>query len=144
MPGLPGSYRLFPVVSGPRAESVLTPARYPGPIYAVVGGVDATAEAGQIQAGYTRGIYEVHGPRVGLGVLVLQVPLAFGGRLLASPAYSLSAGLLYSLRVSSVTVLVRSCRVQGPVLRSKSRPKPTHLPVIFRPVGSSRSWIAPW
>ena len=57
---------------------------------------------------------------------------------------SLSTGLLCSLRVSSVMVPVTSSRVHGPVLRSKSRPKPTHLPVIFRPVGSSSSWIAPW
>jgi hypothetical protein len=35
MPGLPGSYRLFPVVSGPRAESVLTLA-VPGTPIAVV------------------------------------------------------------------------------------------------------------
>jgi peptide/nickel transport system ATP-binding protein len=57
---------------------------------------------------------------------------------------SLSTGLLCSFKVSSVMVPVTSSRVHGPVLRSKSRPKPTHLPVIFRPVGSSRSWIAPW
>ena len=37
-----------------------------------------------------------------------------------------------------------SWRVHGPLFRSKSRPKPTHLPVIRCPVGSSSSWMAPW
>jgi len=55
-----------------------------------------------------------------------------------------STGLPYSFMVSSVTLLVTSSRLQGPVLRSKSRPKPTHLPVILRPVGCSRNWMAPW
>jgi hypothetical protein len=58
MPGLPGLYRLFPIVSGPRAQSVLI--------------------LRAVQAGYTTGLYEVHGPRVSLGVPVLQVPCPAG------------------------------------------------------------------
>jgi hypothetical protein len=65
-------------------------------------------------------------------------------QLLSGSFQSAATGLLYSFMVSSVTLLVTSSRLQGPVFRSKSRPKPTHLPVILLPVGSRRSWIAPW
>jgi len=50
---------------------VLTPARYPLPIHAVVDGADAAADARQVQGGYTPGTSEVHRPYVGLGVPVL-------------------------------------------------------------------------
>ena len=53
-------------------------------------------------------------------------------RQLLSDSLSVAAtGRLYSVIVSSVTLLVTSSRPQGPVFRSKSRPKPTHLPVIL-------------
>ena len=51
---------------------------------------------------------------------------------------------LYRPMASLPVSLETSSRVHGPVLRSKSRPKPTHFPAIRCPVGSSSSWMAPW
>jgi hypothetical protein len=100
MPGLPGSCRLFPVVSGPRAGSVLTPARHPVTIHAVVGRVDAVADARQVQGGYTPGTTEVHRSYAGLGVPVLQIPCPAGPQRFqcsACPAPDLRAEAFFGL-----------------------------------------------
>lgn len=74
----------------------------------------------------------------------------------SAAAFSLGAGPLLSGRgqasgrqsyAASVALFVDASwktSSQAPVLTSNSLPKPTHLPVIRRPVGSTSSWIAPW
>lgn len=74
----------------------------------------------------------------------IKLPVAHGSSRRQDVTTSGSGARLYLAIASLPASAETSSSRQGPVFRSNSRPKPTHLPVILCPVGSSKSWMAPW
>lgn len=113
-------------------------------------GAGAAAPSGALSA---RGVVGPSTGRVRCGRLVVAGLLACGrrralplGRRGTRPCGRGQAfgRLLYAASVALFVEAFWNTSSHGPVLTSNSLPKPTHLPVMRRPVGSTSSWIAPW